>query len=387
MFLGALVDAGVELAALEEGLAVLNLSGFRLEVDAGSDPRVHGTRVRVHCDEGPHPHRGLSDILDLLKGATALSDSVRDRASNVFERLASAEAEVHGCTVDAVHFHEVGALDAIVDVVGSVLGLQLLGISSLSCSPLPVGTGTVRCAHGELPVPVPATALLLRGRPTVPAAGPQPTGELVTPTGAALVTTLCDRFGPPPPLLLERVAYGLGTRDRGDFPNALRLWLGTKTEAEAQLVRVVQTTVDDLDPRVFGPLVGQLLGDGALDVTLAPVHGKKGRPALLVTVLCPPDCSVQDRIEQRLFRETTTLGIRWHDERRRTLPRRLRKVETAYGFIAVKEALLDGAVVTAQPEFEECLAAAEAAGVSVRFVLDAARSAAQVSEGSKADEA
>ena len=248
-------------------------------------------------------------------------------------------------------------------------------MDSVSCAPLPLGSGTVVCEHGEVPVPAPATALLMRGLPTVPGEGDHPTGELVTPTGAALVRVLCTRFGTPPAMALQRVAYGLGTRDRGRIPNALRLLLGRTTGAEDQAVDVLSTTIDDLDSRLFGPLSDRLFGDGALDVTLDPVYGKKGRPTVEVTVISPPDRETRRRLADRLFSETTTLGVRWHREQRITLHRRFSTVQTPFGPITVKEGLMDGRAITRQPEFDSCLAAADAHGVAVRVVMDAARDA------------
>lgn len=376
MLLGALVDAGLAIEDLERPLQTLGVKGWRLRKGKKRDPRIGGTKVDVVVSpRAEQPHRHLPDILQILDSAHAVPEVVRARAAEVFEVLADAEAEVHGTSRDHVHFHEVGAVDAIVDVLGTVLGLHLLGVETLSCGPLPLGSGTVVCEHGEVPVPAPATALLMRGLPTVPGEGEHPTGELVTPTGAALVRVLCDRFGTPPGMQLERVAYGLGTRDRGRIPNALRLLIGHITGAEDQAVDVLSTTIDDLDSRLYGPLSDRLFADGALDVTLDPVYGKKGRPAVEVTVLGPPERAVRRRLAERLFRETTTLGVRWRTERRITLERRFSTVETEFGPITVKEGLLDGDPVTQQPEFDSCLAAADAHDVAVRVVMEAARSA------------
>ncbi len=372
MLLGAVVDAGVSLAELEGPLGSLGVAGWTLRKGRKRDPRVGGTKVDVVLGRGhDEHHRGLGDILTILKGADDLPDVVRARADEVFRVLAEAESQVHGVPIDEIHFHEVGAVDAIVDVAGVCLGFWLLGIDSLSCAPLPLGSGTVKCAHGTLPVPAPATALLLRGLPTVPGEGKHPTGELVTPTGAALVRVLCDSFGAPPPMTLDRIAWGLGGRDRGPIPNAVRLLLGTRKDAEAQEVDVLTATVDDMDARLFGPLTERLRSDGALDVTLRPVYGKKGRPAIEVVALSPPDREVRQRLEARVFGESTTLGLRWRRERRTTLERRFVTVETAFGPVAVKQGLRDGVVITSQPEFDSCLAAADAHGVPVRQVVEA----------------
>jgi len=374
MLLGALVDAGVPVEDIERPLQSLGVDGWRMRVGDKRDPRIGGTKVDVAVSpRTEQPHRHLSHILEILDRAEALPDDVRATAREVFTVLADAEAEVHGTLRDLVHFHEVGAVDAIVDVCGVILGFSLLGVTSISCAPVPLGSGMVLCDHGEIPVPAPATALLLRGLPTVPGEGKHPTGELTTPTGAALVRVLCDSFGTSPAMTLDRVAYGLGTRDRGPIPNALRMLLGTVSDAEAQAVDVITTTIDDLDSRLYGPLSDRLFADGALDVTLQPVYGKKGRPTVIVTVLSPPTREARDALTERLFRETTTLGVRVRREQRTTLERTFRTVGTAYGPITVKVGTLNGVAITLQPEFDSCLAAADAHGVAVRIVMDAAR--------------
>lgn len=374
MFLGALVDAGADLDLLTDALAGLGVGGWTLHQTERTDPRVGGTKVDVVLTEGHDDvHRHLSDIRSILSSSTGLSQQVIDRAGEVFTVLAEAEAKVHGTTPEDVHFHEVGAVDAIVDVVGTLVGLELLGITSLSCAPIPLGSGTAQCAHGRIPVPVPATMELVCGLPTVPAEGVHPTGELVTPTGAALVRVLCDSFGPPPPMKLDRVAHGLGTRERVDMPNALRIFFGTQVDTESQAVDVLTVTIDDMDSRLFGPLAERLLEDGALDVTLRPVYGKKGRPAVEVIVLSLPDRIARERLQVRIFRETTTLGLRWRREHRATLERRFREVETPFGTVTLKEGFLDGETNTAQPEFDSVVAVADAANVPVRRVLDAVK--------------
>jgi hypothetical protein len=294
MFLGALVDAGADLDLLNRKLAGLGVAGWTLRQTERTDPRVGGTKVDVVLSEGHDDvHRHLSDILAILRSSTGISQQVIDRAGEVFTVLAEAEAKVHGTTTEAVHFHEVGAVDAIVDVVGTLVGLELLGITSLSCAAIPLGSGTAQCAHGRIPVPVPATMELVCGLPTVPAEGVHPTGELVTPTGAALVRVLCDSFGAPPPMKLDRVAHGLGTRERVDMPNALRIFLGTQVDTESQAVDVLTVTIDDMDSRLFGPLAerqGERIRKGDLVLVEGRMHqskwtNEKGEPRSKVEVI------------------------------------------------------------------------------------------------------
>ncbi len=385
MLLGAIVDLGVPIEDLAGPLRSVGVPDWELVRTDRRDPLLGGARVEVQVrgeDAGGawfagDGHVHLQSILDAIGRAADLPTVVRERAVSCFQLLARAEAQVHGVADPAdVGLHEVGAVDAVIDVCGGLLGLHLLGIESVSCSPVPLGSGFVRCAHGLVPVPVPATLALLQGLPTAPARGEHPTGELVTPTGAALLRTIVTRFGPPPPMTLERVGHGLGSRSR-DVPNALRVMLGTRSGAaapEAPSVHVLSTTIDDLDPRLVAPLIDALMEDGALDVTATPTHGKKGRPALRLEVLAA-DPVARRRLEDRLFRDTTTLGVRVRLEQRRTLPRVLVEVPTPWGSVRVKEATLDGVVVTRQPEFEDCRRVAEAAGVPLASVIEAARRA------------
>jgi len=373
MFLGALADAGIELAALQGPLASLGLPHWHLQRTELRDHRVGGTKVDVVLEDGHDRfHRHLGDITALIEQSTQLPEPVRHKACEVFTVLAQAEAEVHGTSIEEVHFHEVGATDAIIDIVGTVLGVHLLGPESITCGPLPLGSGFVECEHGTVPVPVPATALLLRGLPTVPATGEHPTGELVTPTGAALVRCLATEFGPAPAMDLEKVAYGLGSRDRGLIPNALRLLIGRREEQSGEVVEVITTTIDDLDPRLFGPLVEDLFAAGALDASLRPVFAKKGRPATEVVVLAPPQLSTIRALSELLFRETTTFGMRLRRERRVLLERRFRTVNCQFGEVVIKDGLLAGEVITSQPEFESCAVLARSLALPVRQVLDAA---------------
>lgn len=372
MLLGALLDVGLPEPVLHEAVAALQLDGVTLEI---SRPVVQGfaaTRVQVHvpCHDHDHHHihRHLAEITALLDRA-GLNPKVRARALAVFTRLAEAEAVVHGTTPDRIHFHEVGADDALVDIVGTVAGLAWLGVERLVCSPLPLTGGWVACAHGEVPLPAPAVCRLLAG---VPVYGEDLRQELVTPTGAALVRELAAGFGPLPPLRIEATGYGAGSRERRDGrPNLLRLLLGESLEvAEAQRVEVLETHLDDWNPEFWPYLSDRLMAAGALDVCLVPMHMKKGRPGFLLRVITAPAASQQ--LIQILLAETTAIGLRRRSEERVTLPRATVTVPTPWGPMAAKRVQTpDGPVLT--PEYEACRAVAERHRVPLHTVYAAVR--------------
>ncbi len=378
MLLGALVDLGLSIDQLAAELAKLPLTGYRLGAHKVHRAGLHATKVDVVTNEHEHGHghghdhaqaRTLPDILRLLD-RSGLAGEVKDRAGACFRRLAEAEGEVHGVAPEAVHFHEVGALDSIVDVVGGVIGLAWLRADRFAASPLNVGTGTVSMAHGVFPVPPPATARLVRGVPVYGAGD----GELLTPTGALLVTAHATAYGPLPPVRLEAVGHGAGTRDTHQRPNVLRLIVGEEDAgATAGRVLVLEAEIDDMSPQLYGPLIERLLAAGALDVYLTPVQMKKNRPGTLVTVIAPP--SRRQAVEDVFFAETTTLGVRFQEWERTTLEREVVPVETPYGPIGVKVGRRGGEVKNAQPEFEDCQRAASAHGVPVKEVWAAALSA------------
>jgi uncharacterized protein (TIGR00299 family) protein len=295
---------------------------------------------------------------------------VKRKAGELFARLAEAEAAVHGTTPEKVHFHEVGAVDSIVDIVGCVLGLRWLGVSRFASSPLNVGTGTVTMSHGTFPVPPPATARLVQG---VPVYG-DGEGELLTPTGALVVTGHASEYGPLPAMRIERSGHGAGGRDTKGRPNVVRLVLGEETrEAGQERVLVLETEVDDASPQLLGPLLEQLLSAGAVDAYFTPVQMKKGRPGVLVTAIAP--VPAREAVEEVLFRETTTLGVRRQEWLRTALEREVTTVETAYGPIRVKIGRRRGAVYNASPEFDDCQRAAAERGVALKEVLAAALAA------------
>jgi hypothetical protein len=376
MVLGAMLACGLEESVLLGGLAQLPLHGWSLTAEKVLKRGICAVHVRVdevtHEQEmgagehHHHPHRGLGDILHLIDHSD-LSPRVKKTAGAIFTRLGEAEAEVHGTTPDEVHFHEVGAVDAIVDIVGAAVGLEALGIDRVLASPLPLGRGWVVCAHGTFPVPAPATALLVRGVPIVET---DIDAELVTPTGAAIITTLAERFGSLPAMTVGQVGYGAGTKEL-PRPNVLRLFLGEEAAAGAATEIVgLETNIDDLPGEILGYLMDRLLAAGALDVFYTPIQMKKNRPGVLVRVLCAPD--TVDTCTGVLFAETTTLGVRRTRYTRDVLPREFRTVDTPYGPVRLKISRWQD-LERAEPEYEDCRKLAEEHGVSLLAVYRAAR--------------
>jgi pyridinium-3,5-bisthiocarboxylic acid mononucleotide nickel chelatase len=373
MLLGALVDLGLPLDALRAELAKLPLTGYRLESHRVHRAGLHATKVEVvvgdghaHDDAHAHPHRRLPEILDLI-GGSGLEPAIRDKSSALFRRLAEAEGQVHGSAPEDVHFHEVGAVDAIVDIVGGVIGLAWLKADRLVASPLNLGTGTVTMSHGTFAVPPPATAALVRGVPVYGAGE----GELLTPTGAVLVTGHVDEYGPLPAMRLEAAGHGAGSRDTPGRPNVLRLLVG-ETEAipAGERVLLLETEVDDMSPQLCGPLLDRLLEAGARDAFFTPVLMKKGRPGLLITVVADP--GQRAALEDLLFAETTTLGVRHQEWDRTVLAREVVTVETPYGPVGIKLGHRSGRLYNVQPEFDDCQDRATAAGVPLKEVWAAA---------------
>jgi uncharacterized protein (TIGR00299 family) protein len=370
MIMASLLDAGVSIERLRAELAKLALPGWSLVAREVMKGDFRATKVDVEIDEEAHRHhRSLRDILEILERST-LESSVRERAARIFTRLADAEARVHGTDRESVRFHDVGAVDAIVDVTGGVIALDLAGAQAVHVSALPMGGGFVGGPHGRIPVPGPGTAELLRGFPVVD------TGvkaELVTPTGAAILTTLAASAGRMPPLTIEAVGYGAGTKDLPGTPNVLRCFLGQTTESDAadETVLQVETTIDDMSPQLYETLIERVFDAGALDVFLQSVIMKRGRPGVVVTALCVPE-RVGD-LSRALFEETTTIGVRWSEWRRARLQREMVEVTTAYGTIPFKVSRLAGRVVTVTPEFADVARIAREKSLPVREVLDQAR--------------
>jgi uncharacterized protein (TIGR00299 family) protein len=330
---------------------------------------IAATRFKVRLEKGDQPHRHLKHVVEVIRGGD-LPDRVRDSAIHVFERLAAAEATIHNTTVEKVHFHEVGAVDAILDITGAVLALDLLGIEKVVCSPIPVGSGTVDCEHGTLPVPAPATARLLLGAPVAPTTE---TGELTTPTAAALLMSLASSFGPLPEMTLSNIGYGAGTRDGATRPNVLRVLVGEAQSAGGKdgddTIVQLETNIDDATPELIGHCMERLMEAGALDVYAVPIQMKKWRPGVLLSVLCEPHQVAA--MEHVIFAETTTFGIRRQTLLRSKLARRHETVSTSYGDVRMKVGEKNG-VLIASPEFEDCRMVAASHGVPVREVIAAA---------------
>jgi pyridinium-3,5-bisthiocarboxylic acid mononucleotide nickel chelatase len=369
MTLGALIDAGCELAHLRAELAKLSVPGWELRVAKVWKNGMAATYVKVTTDD-QQKHRSLSAILEILS-CSQLETQVRDRVAAIFQKLGEAEARVHDVLLEKIHFHEVGAIDAIVDIVGACVGFAALGIEKFACSPLNIGGGTVKVAHGVLPVPAPATADLLRGKPTY-SNGVQ--RELVTPTGAAIVATLCDSFGPQPPITVSAIGYGAGTADLEGQPNVLRIMIGESAEKLVpgydEEIAVIEANLDDMNPQIYGYVLEKALAAGALDVYTTPVQMKKNRPGTLLTMLCRPQDT--NALMSLLFAETTTFGARTYRAQRRALPRESISVTTSYGDVRIKLSRVNGRILHVAPEYEDCRRLAVEKNVPLQQVISEA---------------
>jgi uncharacterized protein (TIGR00299 family) protein len=358
MLVGALADAGADQKAICEALEALGI-GARVRFERVIRGGIAATKFHVEA-EGPGPRRHLKDILEVI-ASSGVPDRVKQNATKVFERLGRVEAAIHQVPVERVHFHEVGAVDSIADVLGACLALELLGIEQVLCSPVNLGGGTASTEHGVLPVPAPATAALLEGRPVY---SEGPAVELTTPTGAALVSTLASAFGPLPAMTLKAIGYGAGTRELPGCPNVLRVLIGEDSRApEATLVSVLEANVDDSTPEVLGYALERLLEAGALDATLEPIYMKKGRPGLLLRVIARPED--QERLVELVFAETSTLGLRVYRAERRVRTRSTVEVEIPEGKVRIKVSE-DGHFA---PEYEDCRRLAQASGKPLRDIL------------------
>jgi len=366
MTLGALVDLGVPVGWIEEQISALPLDGFSL---TASEVVKDGIRAidLVVTETDQHTHRDYRAIKDLIE-SSPLNTHVKDAGLDIFKRIGEAEAHIHGCTLDEVHFHEVGGVDAIVDIVGTVLALDYLGVERVVSAQVPLGGGMVTCAHGALPVPAPATAEILKG---IPVSGGGDT-ELTTPTGAAIIRSLATDFGPLPTMQIRKIGYGAGKRSIGGRPNVLRILLGEVGGAAEELSRdqilVIESNIDDMSPEICGYVLDKLLTLGALDVVLIPVFMKKNRPGLLLQVLSLN--RDKDRIINKMLSETSSIGLRYYPVERSFLHRQVIEIETKWGRVAVKKIKRPGGRTELVPEYDACCKVAEKHDIPLREVYD-----------------
>jgi len=369
MVLGALVDLGWPVEELKRELDKLDLFGYQIEAKKVAKRGILSTQIKIRVKE-EKKERTLEDILSILD-KSKLEEMVKEPSRAIFTKLASVEAKIHGKDIQKIHFHELGGLDTIIDVVGAVAGMNYLGVEKAYSSPLPLGKGFVKCAHGILPLPAPATLELLK---EVPVYGSDIEAELVTPTGAAIISSLAENFGEMPPMKIEHIGYGAGQRDL-TIPNLLRVSIGIIRKAyEEDVVSLIQTNIDDMNPELYEHIVDRLFYEGALDVFLTPIQMKRTRPATMLSVIAG-----QEKMEKMLeiiFDETTTLGIRISKIKRRKLNRENRKVSTKYGEIEVKIGKHDGVVKNISPSYEECRKIATHLKIPLKKVYQAAKQAA-----------
>ncbi len=370
MALGALLHAGLPPEVLIEELKKLSLKGYRIEPTSSRRGFLAGIHVEITVEEN-QPRRNLEEILTLIDQST-LSPAVKEKSGKIFRLLGQAEAQVHGMEFSQVHLHEVGAVDAMVDIVGTIAGLEQLGIERIVASPVNVGSGTVRTEHGLLPVPAPATALLLQGKPTYAAGEAR---EWTTPTGAALLAGLVDAFGGQPEMVVTSIGYGLGSRKSSDRPNCLRVMIGEEVADTTDTCWLIETNIDDMTPELFGHVMERLLEAGALDVFFTPIQMKKGRPAVQIGLLAPE--GREQHLQKLLFRETTAIGLRRSSVLREILDRKTIEVETKYGMVPVKIGLLEGTVVNTSPEYDACRRLAREKNLPLKEIMQAALEAAR----------
>lgn len=371
MVLGALVDLGVDLKAIRKGLAGLGVKGYKLTSRRVTRSGIAGTKVDVVVDRSsrkhPHHSRSFTDIKKLIENSN-LPEVVKSDSIEIFRRIGKAEAEVHRTTLNKIHFHEVGAVDSIVDIVGGALGMNLLNADRIYSSPLNTGEGMVKCAHGTLPVPAPATLKLLQG---IPCYSNGIKKELTTPTGAALMGYFADEFRSLPNMLIQSSGYGAGGHELKDIPNLLRVILGEMKESpETRPMKVIETNIDDMNPEFYEHVMDELFKVGAVDVFFTPVYMKKNRPGTLLSVLVPQECF--DSAARVVLMETSTFGIRYYDVDRTVLAREERTVKTSFGKVRVKVGSLNGSILRIAPEYEDCRKIASRKKIPVKKVYEEA---------------
>lgn len=350
MILGGLVSLGIDQQSLVEQIKLLNVPDFEIEFTTVSKSGISAIHANVKVPP-EHAHRHLHTIEKIINDSQLL-DKIKQRAIQIFTKLAQAEAKIHGIDVQKVHFHEVGAMDAIIDVTGACIGFEMLGIESFACSKVHVGSGFAKMAHGKFPIPPPAVAELLRG---IPIYSTEIQGELCTPTGAAIISTLCETYGKISELQIEKIGYGAGTRDYEDFPNVIRLMVGesqkSKVKSQRSNLILLETNLDDISAQILGFVMDKAFELGALDCWFTPIQMKKNRPATMVSILCKREN--REKLTELLYVETTTLGIRVREVERECLERKIVKVQTQFGEIDVKIGFFNGKQVNTMPEFEQ----------------------------------
>ncbi|MBF0226566.1 MAG: nickel pincer cofactor biosynthesis protein LarC [Desulfobacterales bacterium] len=350
MIVGSLIDAGLEIDYLIKKIEKINLSGYKINAKKVLKKGISGTKLYVHIDKDHVHHRNISDIKNIILKST-LSDTVKENSLRIFYRLAEAESKIHQKSIDEIHFHEIGAIDSIIDIVAACIGIEELGIEKIYCSPFNVGSGILKCEHGLLPVPAPATIELLKGKPIY---SKGIFGEILTPTGAAILATLSSGFGEMPSMNLKAIGYGAGEKDF-DVPNLLRLIIGettlNKNDYLSDVVGVIETNIDDMNPQIYDYLFHKVFEIGALDIFLSSLYMKKNRPGTLVTIICNPD--IIKNVADLLLKETATLGLRWRLENRIKLKRHIKEIDTKFGKINIKIAEINGKILKAQPEYDD----------------------------------
>ncbi len=372
MVTGGFIDAGLEFSFIDKTVSSLGIRGYELSHEKKLKNGISGTSFKVKVIE-EQPHRRLADITDIIM-SSALHEKIKNDALSIFKIIARAEAQIHVKSIDEIHFHEIGAVDSIIDICCAAAAVHELGIQRVISSPVNTGRGFVKSAHGTLPVPAPATAEILRG---IPVYSTETVAELATPTGAAIVSYYAESFSPLPELKVDRIGYGAGTKDL-EIPNLLRIYIGETSAQEGVLsdeVIELETGIDDMNPEFYSYLFNVLLDDGALDVVLIPVFMKKNRPGHLLKVITPPEKS--ESIINRIFTETSTSGMRIRSTARRILARRSLPVETPFGVITVKVHEMNGKVITVSPEYEECRLAAIENDVPLKIIYNTAMREAQ----------
>ena len=371
MIVGAILDCGADFAQLERAISAVPIKGYRLSTRRKASSGISALKFDVEVTE-PQPERHFGEIRTMID-SSSLADTVKRRAIEIFQVLANAEAKIHNTTPDHVHFHEVGAVDSIIDIIGTAWGLEQLGVDDLIVSPLPTGRGFARSQHGVIPVPAPATAELLTGFAVKVGDGG---AEMVTPTGAAVLRALARSAEIPLNFEIEKIGYGAGTRDLDDRPNVLRLMLGReRLTLDTDTMLEISANIDDLNPQIYDHVMDRLFAAGARDVTLTPTIMKKGRPAITLSVIADP--ANRDTLAKIIFTETTTIGLRYHPISRLKLSREIKEVETQYGKIRVKISGGHGNAITITPEYEDCRRLAAQLNIPLRTILDEARASAR----------